>query len=98
MRDREGPGPGREDEIRALRERVARLEGIVSDVGTILEGFDRLASAFSSCVWVYEVEENRFTYDSPSSEQVWERSRESLYADSWAKASAAPPLTADTER
>ena len=54
----------------------------MSDVGTILEGFDRLASAFSSCFWVYEVEENRFTYVSPSSEQVWERSRESLYADS----------------
>ncbi len=45
-----------EQEVDALRRRVAELEGQVSEFGRALEGFGRLSANVSSFFWVYEVD------------------------------------------
>ena len=70
-----------EQEVDALRRRVAELEGQVSEFGRALEGFGRLSANVSSFFWVYEVDRERFSYLSPGCERVWHQSRRDLYKD-----------------
>lgn len=95
MQDEEKSKERLVDELKKMRRRMARLEDDLAEQRVMLgalresdERYRQMAENIREVVWMADLEQTRMLYISPGYEDVWGRTRASLYANptSWAEA------------